>query len=186
MRHVIAQAMAMLVLTAAVAAQETTSGSIAGQVVDAQGLAVPGATVTITSPQGTQTFVTDRSGRFFAPFLTPAQYTVRVELQGFKSAERRDVQVSLGQRVELPFTLRVGGLSETVEVQGGAPTVDVTTTTVGRHARQRAAPEGAGGAQRSGTRSTSRPASAPAAVPARRTRRSPAPAASRTSTSWTA
>ncbi len=132
MRYVIVQAIALLVLTTGVAvAQETTSGSIAGQVVDAQGLAIPGATVTVSSSQGSQTFVTDNSGRFFAPFLTPGQYRVRVELQGFKSAERRDVSVSLGQRVELPFTLGVGGVSETVEVQGGSPTVDVSTTTVG-------------------------------------------------------
>ena len=132
MRYVIAHAIALLVLTTGIAvAQETTSGSIAGKVIDAQGLAIPGATVTVSSSRGSQTFVTDDNGRFFAPFLTPGQYRVRVELQGFKSAERRDVTVSLGQRVELPFTLGVGGVSETVEVQGGSPTVDVSTTTVG-------------------------------------------------------
>ena len=48
-------------------AQETTSGSITGEVVDAQGAPVPGATVTLSSDQGAKTFVTDANGRFFAP-----------------------------------------------------------------------------------------------------------------------
>ena len=54
-------------------AQETTSGSLAGTVIDAQGAPVPGATVTLSSAEGPKTFVTDTNGRFFAPFLTPGQ-----------------------------------------------------------------------------------------------------------------
>ncbi len=68
-------------------AQETT-GSLAGQVVDPQGLAVPGATVTVIGPQGAQAFVTDADGRYVAPFLTPGIYSVRAELSGFKASEQ--------------------------------------------------------------------------------------------------
>jgi len=110
--------------------QETT-GSITGRVSDPQGLAVPGATVTVTGPQGSQTFTADQEGRFNAPFLTPGIYSVRTELQGFKATEQKNVVVRLGQRVDLPVTMQVGGLTETVEVTGGSPTIDVTTTTVG-------------------------------------------------------
>src|SRR5688500_6677371 len=81
-------------------AQETTSGSLAGQVVDAQGAAIPGATVTVTSNQGSKSFVTDANGRFFAPFLTPGRYSVKVELTGFSSLEQKDIDVRLGQRLE--------------------------------------------------------------------------------------
>ena len=66
----------MLLAAALASAQETTTGSIAGRVVDAQGLAVPGATVTLTTPQGPRTFTTDADGAFFAPFLTPGTYDV--------------------------------------------------------------------------------------------------------------
>ena len=111
-------------------AQETT-GSIAGRVSDPQGLAVPGATVTVTGARGAQTFTADAEGRFNAPFLTPGTYTVRAELQGFKATEQKDVVVRLGQRVDLPITMAVGGLTETVEVTGGSPTIDTSTTTVG-------------------------------------------------------
>jgi outer membrane receptor protein involved in Fe transport len=113
------------------AAQETTTGSISGRIVDAQGLAVPGVTVTITGPQGARSFVTDGAGRFYAPFLTPGTYTVAGELQGFKRVEQQNIAVRLGQQVDLQFTMQVGGLTETVEVTGGSPVVDMSTTTVG-------------------------------------------------------
>src|SRR4051812_18825651 len=85
-------------LAVPVGAQETTTGSIGGVVTDQQGGVLPGVTVTVTAAQGAQTFVTDEQGRFFAPFLTPGTYTVRTELQGFRAAEQRNVEVRLGQR----------------------------------------------------------------------------------------
>ena len=123
----------VLFLTAVlpVIAQETTTGSISGRIVDAQGLALPGATVTITGPQGTRSFVTDDMGRFYAPFLTPGTYSVAGELQGFKRVEQRSIAVRLGQQVDLQLTLQVGGVSETVEVTSASPVVDMSTTTVG-------------------------------------------------------
>ncbi len=120
-----------LAVTAVAAAQETTSGSISGQVTDQQGLSVPGATVTISGPQGDRTLATDGEGRFLAPFLTPGTYSVRVELQGFKAAQQSDVVVQLGGRRDVSLRLETGGLTETVEVTGGASIVDVSTTTVG-------------------------------------------------------
>jgi Carboxypeptidase regulatory-like domain/TonB-dependent Receptor Plug Domain len=113
------------------AAQENTTGSIAGRVVDPQSLPVPGAAVTVLTPQGSRTFTTDSDGRFFAPFLTPGQYEVKVELQGFKTVDRRNVDVRLGQRVDLTLTLDVGPLSESVQVNAASPIVDTSTTTTG-------------------------------------------------------
>jgi len=112
-------------------AQETTTGSIAGKVIDAQGAVIPGATVVVNSPQGAKTFVTDSQGRFFAPFLTPGDYSVRVELAGFSPVEQKAIQVRLGQRLELSFTLNVSDIQEVVEVVGSAPVIDTSSTTVG-------------------------------------------------------
>jgi hypothetical protein len=113
-------------------AQETTTGSITGHVIDAQGAPVPGATISVTSAQGTKTFVTDGTGRFFAPFLTPGRYSVKVELTGFSAVEQKNIDVRLGQRLELPgLVLKVGGLQEVVEVVGAAPIIDTSSTTVG-------------------------------------------------------
>ena len=129
--RILAFVAAVVVATAGHGWAQETTGSIAGRVSDPQGLAVPGATVTITGPQGSQTFTADAEGRFNAPFLIPGTYSVRAELQGFKVVEQRNVVVRLGQRVELPVTMEVGGLTETVEVTGGSPTIDTSTTTVG-------------------------------------------------------
>jgi carboxypeptidase family protein len=113
-------------------AQETTSGTITGQVVDAQGLAIPGATVTIMSPQGERTFVSDAEGRFYAPFLTPGRHTVRVELQGFRPTTVGPLDVQLGQRLTVPaITLRVGAISEQIEVIGAPPVVDTSSSAIG-------------------------------------------------------
>src|SRR5580765_8471322 len=108
-----------------------TTGAIAGRIADAQGLAVPGVTVTVTGPQGAKTVVTDAEGRFSVPFLTPGAYVVRAELAGFKSVEQPNVTVSLGQNVDLSLKMEVGGLTETVQVTGASPIVDTTSTTTG-------------------------------------------------------
>ena len=183
--RILAFVAAVVVATAGHGWAQETTGSIAGRVSDPQGLAVPGATVTITGPQGSQTFTADTEGRFNAPFLTPGTYTVRTELQGFKVVERRDVVVRLGQRVDLPVTMEVGGLTETVEVTGGSPTVDtIDHHRRGRYqfrppaARARRPPLQRCAVHRAGRERT--------AAQAPRTRPSPAAAASRTSTSLTA
>ena len=129
--HYMLAMLLMLGGASAVAAQETTTGSIAGRVVDAQNLAIPGATITIVSPQGDRTFTSDADGRFFAPYLTPGQYEVKVELSGFRQLDRRDIQLRVGQQIELTLPLTVGTVSESVQVTAETPVIDTSTTTTG-------------------------------------------------------
>lgn len=124
-------AVLLLAAVVPVGAQESTTGSIAGHVVDEQGAAIPGATVTITSDRGTRLLVSDAAGHFFVPYLVPGLYSIRVELDGFTPVERRDVDVRLGQRSSLEFTLKLGTLNESVEIVASAPVVDVASTTAG-------------------------------------------------------
>ena len=122
----------IIVLTSAgIASAQQTTGTITGRATDAQNLAVPGATVTLTGPQGSRTAVTDAQGRFTFPYVTPGTYTIRAELTGFNTVERKDIFVSLGQTVELPLTLTVGVVSESVQVTASSPTIDRTSTTTG-------------------------------------------------------
>ena len=106
---------AALMLTAAASIAQETTGTIAGQIVDVQGLPIPGATIQMTGGQGERRAVTDASGRFAFRFLTPGPYNVRVELQGFKAVERRDMRRARSNR-ELPVALEVGAVAETVQV----------------------------------------------------------------------
>ncbi len=130
-RHLIWALVLGFVAAGFATAQETTSGSLAGEVVDAQGAAIPGATVTVTSDQGSKSIVSDSNGRFFAPYLTPGRYSVKVELAGFSTVERKGIQVRLGQRLELSFAMKVGERQEVIEVVGGEPMIDTSSTTVG-------------------------------------------------------
>jgi carboxypeptidase family protein len=113
------------------AAAQNTTGTISGRIVDAQGLAVPGVTVTAAGSQGARSAVTDRDGRFTVPFLTPGPYAVHAELQGFSPVDQPGVQVRLGQSVEMPLTMLVGALTETVQVTATPPTIDTTSATIG-------------------------------------------------------
>jgi outer membrane receptor protein involved in Fe transport len=119
-----------LVSAGPVSAQETT-GTLSGKLTDTQGLAVPGATITVTGPQGAKTFTTDTDGRFNAPFLTPGTYNVRAELSGFKAVDITGLSVSLGQTTDVGIKMEIGGLTETVSVTASQVIIDNTSTTTG-------------------------------------------------------
>jgi len=98
-------------------------GSILGSVTDPSGAAVNGAKISVTSQ--TKNVTTDAtsndSGNYSVTHLIPDVYTIRIEAQGFKVLEFKDIQVSAdaGSRVDGQF--QVGGSSETVEVTSEAP-----------------------------------------------------------------
>ncbi len=122
--------LALALFASPLAAQETT-GQIQGRIVDSQSLAVPGASVTASGPQGNKTTTTAADGRFTIPFLTPGAYSVRAELQGFKAVEQKDVNVGLGQTVDMALKMEVGGVTETVNIIGSSRVIDTTTSTTG-------------------------------------------------------
>ena len=130
MKTLLGTVAAVLFAATGLIAQETT-GTISGRIVDPQGLAVPGVTVTAGGAQGAKTSVTDAEGRYTIPFLTPGTYTLRAEIQGFKPVERTGIQVRLGQALEIPLTMELGGVQETIQVTGTATVIDATSTTIG-------------------------------------------------------
>src|SRR5713226_3493882 len=123
--------LALMLACASLAAAQETTGTIRGRVVDPQGLAVPGVTITAAGPQGSKSTVSDGEGRFGIPFLTPGTYDIRAELSGFKAVEQKGTAVGLGQTVDLPLKMEVGGVTETVNVTGVASAIDTATTTIG-------------------------------------------------------
>ncbi len=114
------------------ASAQTTTGSILGVVVDPQGDAIPGATVTIVHEGTGETRATtsdaDR-GTFQVTSLAPGTYTVRVAMQGFTTFERKGVVVSSSDRVSVgSLKLAVGGLEDTVTVQATGSHVNTEET----------------------------------------------------------
>jgi hypothetical protein len=111
---------------------QTTTGSITGSIVDPQGQAVPGATVTVIH-EGTnevRVSISDAErGMFQITSLAPGTYTVRVELEGFSVLERKGVVVSSSDRVSVgSLRLAVGGLQDTVTVQATGAHVNTEET----------------------------------------------------------
>src|SRR4051812_31338063 len=85
---------------AGAAAAQVPTGTISGRVLDQGGDGVPGATVTATSPnlQGERVVVTSMYGDYSIPLLPPGDYTVRVELSGFQTVNKK-VAVAATQTV---------------------------------------------------------------------------------------
>jgi carboxypeptidase family protein/TonB-dependent receptor-like protein len=119
-----------LAVTSAAFAQEI-GGTLSGRVLDAQKLPVPGVTVTASGPQGARTAVSDADGRFSLPFLTPGNYDLKAELQGFKTFEQKAVIVSVGQITDIPVGMQVGGVTETVNVTAESPLINTKSATIG-------------------------------------------------------
>src|SRR5580765_7086216 len=116
----------VLLLSPAVAsAQRATTGTVTGRVVDSSGAVLPGATITLQSPEALGQFsaVSDADGFFRVANLPPATYDVKAELSGFQTVIRRET-VRLNGVLDVEFTLSVGSVSETVTVVGQSPIVD--------------------------------------------------------------
>ncbi len=102
-------------------AQTLTSGALSGTVVDQQGAALPGASITaVHEPTGTQyTATSDGEGHFQIPNVrVGGPYTVTATLSGFADQKHADVTVSLGDARAVDFKMGVAAVSETITVVG--------------------------------------------------------------------
>ncbi|HYN10323.1 MAG TPA: carboxypeptidase regulatory-like domain-containing protein [Vicinamibacterales bacterium] len=106
-------------------AQGTATSSITGVVVDSGGGFVPGATVIVKSEStgAESTAVTPASGSFTVPALNVGNYTVTVSLQGFKTAVLKGVTVTAGIPATVRAVLEIGGVTETVVVEGASQVI---------------------------------------------------------------
>nr|AYA22374.1 GluM [Corallococcus sp. EGB] len=114
--------------------------------------------VTATSPnlQGEQTVVTDAQGNYRIPQLPPGTYTLRFEKETFKPYARPEIQLLLNRTIRVNVELLPDSFTQTVDVIGTPPTIDVGSTNQGVNVDQEfikriavARPVGKGGATRS-------------------------------------
>lgn len=112
-------------------AQNLSNASIDGTVTDDSGGALPGVTVTASSPalQVKQvTTVTDAGGRYRLLDLPRGTYQINFDLAGFQSFRRAGLELTAGFAARVNATLPIGSLTESVTVSGASPVVDLTTT----------------------------------------------------------
>ena len=119
-------------------AQPAQTGTVAGAVADASGGVLPGVTVTITSQERgvTRSTVTDVNGRYTFPSLAIGSYTVETSLSGFAPVKLTDNLVETEKTTNVPVTLKVGGLTDSVTVTGETPIVDLTNVTANVRVRR--------------------------------------------------
>ena len=118
----------------AASAQQSASSGLVGQVTDSSQGAVPGATVTVTNvgTNAQRTTVTDGEGRFSVPALPPATYHIKVELQGFQTAELPNFVLRQGETARPTITLGVVTVSEAITVTGESPLLQTQSASVGQ------------------------------------------------------
>ena len=124
--------LALVYLFLAVPCFAQTLGTITGEVKDASGAVVPGATVTATNngTNATREVQSTEAGLYSFPAMQPGTYTVKAELQGFQTATRT-AELHVEQTLRVDFSLAIGTLSETAEVTGVAPLITTENATVG-------------------------------------------------------
>jgi len=112
---------------------QVAGARIAGTVTDSTGAVIAGAQVTIknTANGFTRELVTNRSGFYSAPNLSPGPYTVTASAKDFKSEVRSALTLMVGADVEVNLTLAIGAASQNVQVQGVAPGVETNDATLG-------------------------------------------------------
>ena len=120
-----------LLAVASASAQEIT-GTILGSVLDAQGKAIPNATVTITNTDKNivvRTVKTNGSGDYSAPLLPIGNYSVSVEAAGFKRFVQTGIVLNVNDKLTINAALQVGPVSQIVVVEATGLQVELQTLT---------------------------------------------------------
>jgi hypothetical protein len=126
--------LALLLAALPVSAQQST-GQLSGTVTGPDGEALPGVTVTASSPAqigGPRSTQTSADGSFTFLALAPGIYLVRIELDGFVPEQHESVQVRLDRNTVIEAQLSPAAVTETVEVVAEAPVVDPTQSSTGQ------------------------------------------------------
>src|SRR5437879_6095610 len=111
---------------------QVARATLTGTVKDSSGAVIPNAQVAITdlATGVTRTVSPGSSGLYTAPNLLPGNYEIRITATGFSTQLQKGVTLTVGAQQVLDFTMRVGQMTQTVEVTTEAPTVELTSSTL--------------------------------------------------------
>jgi len=124
-----------VLLFATSAFAQLRTGNIIGTVVDDQGNPLPGVTITLTGTlTAPATYVSTQEGKFrFLSLASASDYSLKAEIQGFKTKIESGVIIAIGQNSNITLTLEMGSLQEEITVVAVTPVVDAKTTIVGQN-----------------------------------------------------
>jgi len=132
--RIVLSTLAFAVALSGMAMAQAVRGTLLGNIVDAQGAPVPGATVTATETQTNiaRTAHTNASGNYVFANMKDGLYRVEAELAGFKKVVRDGVEVKVNSTVRVGLVLEVGAMEETVEVAAETPVLQTDRADTGR------------------------------------------------------
>src|SRR5690349_12943232 len=108
---------------------QITSGTVQGDVLDEKGGSVAGATVEAKNldTNFTQTETTNADGHFAFLSLAPGRYTLTISKSGFATVLQQNVNLTVGQTLNIPVTMKVSSVAQQIVVTD-VPVVEVTKT----------------------------------------------------------
>ena len=111
---------------------QTHQGTIRGTVIDPTGAVVPNATVTATNNDTgvTTTSVSSGVGAYGLLGLQPGTYTLRTQMEGFKTLVMEDLRVDLAAVIGMDLQLEIGSATETIDVTGATPLLQTENTEI--------------------------------------------------------
>ena len=133
MRNLLMGVVCLLVLSGSGWGQEIF-GSIQGVVTDETGAVIPGAKVRARNTEtgaGSST-VSNQGGFYFLGELRPGAYEVEAGAAGFSLLTRKGISLRVEDRLRIDLNLKVGQVTDKVEVTGEAPLLQTETNTLGR------------------------------------------------------
>lgn len=109
------------------------TAQVTGRITDPSQASVPGATVTVTNTDtGVRNTATSNADGFYTvPLLRPGPYRIAVDKTGFQPLVRENVVLQVGDVVRLDLSLKIGSMSQAVEVTGTAPLLESETSSMG-------------------------------------------------------
>ncbi|MBI4904304.1 MAG: TonB-dependent receptor [Acidobacteria bacterium] len=120
-------------------AQQDARGTVVGRVVDPTGAPVPAVGVrAVNTATGVIVAIqSNDQGNFALPYLIPGIYTVSAEATGFKKFIRDNIQVRVGDTVELNISMTLGDVAEQIEVRAESPLLSTAEASLGQVVDQR-------------------------------------------------
>ena len=114
---------ALLLLCAGYVYSQAVNATLLGTVTDSSGAVAPNAKVVATEVNTgvSRSTQTNESGNYSFPDMPPGQYSVSVELQGFKKDTRRDISLIVNSSTRVDVVLQPGAVTESIEVTGAPP-----------------------------------------------------------------
>src|SRR5262245_37202057 len=133
MRNILQSAALLLFVLSAYAFAQTANATLGGTISDTTGALIPGVMVTATNTETgiVNTTLTNEAGVYQFASLQPGTYTISAELAGFRTQTVKALRLDFSQQARFNFTLQVGAVATSVDVNVAADTLLASSSSVG-------------------------------------------------------